>query len=205
MKTLVSAVLVLVVAASSFGAMVTLTPTTPTSVVGPSTGTVKYDVTISSADVFNGFDLTLATDATNTANKLTFAYATNFVTDSVGQTYGWDIKGSSANATAPGARSGMAKEIYTFGALTSSDSDNGATLYAGPSLKIGTLTVPLTGLANGDYHIYVIGGLTGDGIGKDGAVDTFTSTSAAFSVTPEPATMALLALGGLLVARRRHA
>ncbi len=69
-------------------------------------------------------------------------------------------------------------------------------------LWVGTLTVETTGLAEGDYPIVVDG--TADGMSRLTLAGNWEPLSGAGTVRiPEPATLALLAFGALVLARRR--
>jgi hypothetical protein len=70
------------------------------------------------------------------------------------------------------------------------------------SLWVGTLTVDTAGLAVGDYPIVVDG--VADGMSRLTLAGNWEPLSGMGTVRiPEPATLVLLAIGGLVVARRR--
>ncbi len=70
------------------------------------------------------------------------------------------------------------------------------------SLWVGTLTVETTGLAAGDYPIVVDG--TADGMSRLTLAGNGENLSGAGTVRiPEPATLALLAFGAMVLSRRR--
>jgi hypothetical protein len=73
-----------------------------------------------------------------------------------------------------------------------------------PSALVGTLTADTTGLAPGDYTVIVDSGADFDtsSLGLVAASESLFG-SATVTVVPEPATLALLGIGGIAVLRRR--
>lgn len=179
MKTLAT-VMVLAMAAASFGGVVRFVGPTEISVGTP----VVFGIQIESTGVFSGTDIAFSTNDIAYEN-FSFQFGA----------YPWNI------LTGPQAGFGLTgktTEYYVGGVNTT------ATAVTGPVLDFGTLT--LSNLTEGIYSIDILGAgidlISGAG-SADGVDDLMGTVS--FTVTPEPATMALLALGGLLIARRRQA
>lgn len=176
MKTL-AAVLVLVVAAASFGGVV----------FSPEKQDVKpgepavFILTVENAEQFNGADIVVGSDD---VLSMSFVYSETWKSSMPG---GWP----SAGANPAGV---YASDLYLTGNNVIGGFFN--------SLELGTLTIDTTGLKNGIYTLKIDSDF--DGFFSSLSTGEGLYSSASFSV-PEPATMALLALGGLLIARRRQA
>lgn len=102
-----------------------------------------------------------------------------------------------ANAFPPTVNHAMMypQDVFVGGYLSAPSSD---------PWTVGTLTLGTTGLPIGDYGIVVDGGTDGlSGLYLGAAKDTLMG-SATVHVTPEPAALVLLGIGGLAALRRRR-
>jgi len=177
---ILSAVLVLVAAASSFGAVISFTGA-PTVAPG---GSLPVAVFGSVADVpASGFAAVINVGLTTSGGTESFAFDGGLPTGS----------NFTKTVTGNGTASVLVNGFYTSALV---DIANGT--------KLGTLTITAP-TAAGQYVVSTTGDLNYYNADEESYFTTPVSGSFAFTVTPEPATMALLALGGLLIARRRHA
>lgn len=178
MRTLMAVVVVAVVlsCSASFGAIVTFN--------NPlfDRPFVDLKVYITGTEMFGAVDLILQSACLDLSGTWTPAVS-------------WDALVDNGNLGMTGA----AHERWVGGAMTS------VSRYVGPSVLLGTLTIPTTALPLGAFTVSVDGNADGlSAVGYLGGADPLVG-GGCISIIPEPATLALLALGGVLIARRRRA
>jgi hypothetical protein len=178
MKTLmISLCGILVVASTSFGATVIFDPAVA---ICPMNQPFVFNVSLQGPAAFSSADMNFIADA----GTLSFT---------AGGPVAWGGTRVTANA---------ANDITASFWMSAAGTNSGAA-----TATVGTLTIDITGLPVGIYHIVVNGDVDGVSYMGFNTLDpeAITGVGTFLIGIPEPATMALLALGGLLVARRRHA
>ncbi len=183
MKKLAAVLLVVFATSNVLAGTVTFTPLTSTSVLEGETIRFEIGVEPTGFDSFNLVGITTGSDDGLQIMSLDFSQE-------------W------ADAQAfpppiPAEPAGSYASDLFFGGFLSTPA---------PSFTIGTLTVGTTGLATGDYQILVDGdadvGLSF--IALDAAEELLFGSAGVTVLVPEPATLALLGLGGIAVLRRRR-
>lgn len=179
MRSLLAAVVVAILLAgsASFGATVTFV-----SPVGMGhQPVVNVQVYITGSEKFGAVDMILQSDTLDLEDS---QWAPAFP---------WDAGVDNGNIGLTGAP----HERWVGGAMTS------VTRYIGPSLLLGTLTIPTFMLPDGIYPLWVDGNSDGiSAVGYLNGADPLVGYGQVVLI-PEPATMALFAAGCLFVARRR--
>lgn len=180
MRTVATVVVVAVLLAgtASFGAVITFGQP---AYIGYSF--VDLNVSITGSEKFGAFDAIFQSNALDLENSVwTPAIAWDAIADN--ELY----------------LTGAPHERWLGGAMTS------VSRYVGPSVLLGTLRIPVAALPGGQYSITVDGATDGiSAVGYLNGADPL-SGSCVFSVPApvEPTTVGLLAIGGLLAARRRR-
>jgi hypothetical protein len=142
---------------------------------------VTFAVSVSGTLPFNAWDVIFQSDS---AAPLSFAFAPPWNDPGVCHAYG-DMNMTDAE-----------NELWASGVMD-------PVVYIAPSIPLGWLTIDLTGLPmNRSYTVSVDGGEDGvSGINTPMGLECLIGS---VTIAPEPATVTLLAIGGLLVARRRR-
>ncbi len=176
-------VLCTLAATSTFGATITFAPTNASVTAGtPITTDLELFWAV---PVFNSHNATILLGS-NDATDLSFSI---------------DAAWTAAFTTVPAV---VVEEFGNFAQEVTIRGEGNTLPGSQTSVMVGTLTIDTTGMANGNYSVGVDDTVSELEIFDEETVYDSISGAFSFTIVPEPATLSLLALGGLAASRRRR-